>query len=547
MKLMPCGDAAVGLLPEGDGAHLLRRVRAVAAAVQAARIPGMVDVVAAAERVAVGYDPLAVADLAGFEAALREAAVAAASDHGPEAVIHTFPVVYDGPDLAEVCGQHGLDRDELVALHTAADYTVEAVGFMPGFGYLSGLPERLVTPRRATPRPVVPAGAVGIGGSQTGVYPCASPGGWHLIGRSPARLFELTLPQPAILAVGDRVRFHEATAAEIPVDDAGGVEAGRDQAVPLVPAGASAITILQPGLFTTIQDLGRPGYRASGVPLSGAADRVSLAVANSLVGNPPGAAAIECTLLGPTLRFDKAATVALAGAAFPGLPSGRAIAVAAGTELALGHVTAGCRGYLAVAGGIDVLEVLGSRSTFVPAGLGGFAGRVLRAGDRLAAGEAGAVTAASGGLPLQLATVRRPRVLRVVPGEHADWFSDAAWGKTFRTSSRSNRMGVRLDGQPLAGAEGVDRAAAGSLRSIPVFPGAVQVPPDGGPIILLADAQTIGGYPVFGHVITADLPVAAQLRPGDEVCWQPVSLAEAQAAVREQQAAVAAFAGGQGA
>ena len=108
-------------------------------------------------------------------------------------------------------------------------------------------------------------------------------------------------------------------------------------------------------------------------------------------------------------------------------------------------------------------------------------------------------------------------------------------------------MGVRLDGQPLAGAEGVDRAAAGSLRSIPVFPGAVQVPPDGGPIILLADAQTIGGYPVFGHVITADLPVAAQLRPGDEVCWQPVSLAEAQAAVREQQAAVAAFAGGQGA
>lgn len=274
---------------------------------------------------------------------------------------------------------------------------------------------------------------------------------------------------------------------------------------------------------------------------------MSLAVANSLVGNPPGAAAIECTLLGPTLRFDKAATVALAGAAFPGLPSGRAIAVAAGTELALGHVTAGCRGYLAVAGGIDVPEMLGSRSTFVPAGIGGFAGRVLRAGDRLVAGEAGAVTAASDGLPLQLDTVRRPRVLRAVPGEHADWFSDAVWGQTFRTSSRSNRMGVRLEGQPLAGAEGVDRAAAGSLRSIPVFPGAVQVPPDGGPIILLADAQTIGGYPVFGHVITADLPVAAQLRPGDEVCWQPVSLAEAQAAVREQQAAVAAFAGGQGA
>lgn len=544
MKINSLGDAAVGLLPEGDGADLLRRVRAVAAAVLAARIPGVVDVVASAERVAVGYDPLAVADLAGFEAALRDAAAGAASDRGPEPVIHTFSVVYDGPDLAEVCGQHGLDRDELVALHTGADYTVEAVGFMPGFGYLSGLSERLVTPRRATPRPVVPAGAVGIGGSQTGVYPCASPGGWHLIGRSPARLFDLSLAQPAILAVGDRVRFHAVTAAEIP-EDASEVRAGRHQVVPLVPAGAAAITILQPGLFTTIQDFGRPGYRASGVPLSGAADRVSLVVANSLVGNPPGAAAIECTLLGPTLRFDTAATVALAGAAFPGLPAGRAIRVAAGTELALGHVTAGCRGYLAVAGGIDVPKVLGSRSTFVPAALGGFAGRVLRAGDRLAMGEVAATVTAS--LPLLLDTVRRPRVLRVVPGEHAEWFGDAVWGQIFRTSNRSNRMGVRLEGQPLAAANGVGPVAAGSLRSIPVFPGTVQVPPDGGPIILLADAQTIGGYPVFGHVITADLPRAAQLRPGDEVCWQPVSLAEAQAALWGQQAALAAFVGGQGA
>jgi antagonist of KipI len=347
-----------------------------------------------------------------------------------------------------------------------------------------------------------------------------------------------------MLAVGDRVRFREASAAEIAALGQAAAEGVRELEPSDLEATAGAITMLQPGLFTTIQDLGRPGFRASGVPLSGAADRVSLAVANALVGNALGAAAIECTLLGPSLRFEQAATVALAGADFPGLPSGQPIHVAAGTEITLGHVTAGCRGYLAVAGGISVPAVLGSRSTFVPAALGGFAGRPLRAGDRLSVGEGGDDPRSPGVIPAQLDSARRPRMVRVVPGEHAEWFAEAAWGQSFRASSRSNRMGVRLEGEPLAAAHGGGaEGRAGSLRSIPVFPGTVQVPPDGCPIILLADAQTIGGYPVFGHVIAADLPIVAQLRPGDEISWQPVSLAEAHAALREQQAAAAAFGG----
>ena len=413
-----------------------------------------------------------------------------------------------------------------MATHTEPDYLVEAIGFLPGFGYLAGLPVNLATPRRSTPRRLVPAGSVGIGGGQTGVYPFASPGGWNLVGRSNARLFDVARPRPALFEVGDRVRF---VATDLPV-------AAEAVAAPLptVTDGAAAITVLQPGLFTTIQDLGRPGHRAAGVPLSGAADPVSLRLANLLVGNAEDAAAIECTLLGPTLRFEREALVALVGAVFPGFPTGVVTRVAAGTELTFGHVTAGCRGYFAVAGGIDVATVLGSRSTLVVAGFGGFAGRPLRAGDRLAVGAT--LRVAAGLQPRQRLDLPRgkPNTFRIIPGEQADAFGGGAWARTFRTSSRSDRMGVRLEGEPLPGAGGF-----AGMASVAVFPGTVQVPPDGQPIVLLADAQTIGGYPVLGQVIRADLPLAAQLRPGDEVRFEPVTLAEALAALEHQEGAIA--------
>jgi KipI family sensor histidine kinase inhibitor len=547
MRLVPFGDIAASVVPEAGEDRTPQRGQAVAAAIEAACIPGVLDVVAAPERVAVGFDPRRIPDLAAVGAAVIAAAerhMAAESEHLP--ATHVIPVAFDGADLEEVCGIHGLARRDLVAIHTGPSYTVEAVGFLPGFGYLHGLDDRLVTPRRATPRAIVPAGSVGIGGAQTGVYPFASPGGWNLIGRSGVELFDANRPRPAVFAVGDRVRFVEAEPADVPAPVADGRTTHRGG--PPVDRSA-AITVIQPGLFTTVQDLGRPGYRASGVPRSGAVDQVSLELANALVGNPPDAAAIECTLLGPTLRFDKAAVVALVGAGFPGLPAGRPVRVPAGTVIELGHATAGCRGYLAVAGGIAVEPVLGSRSTFVPAGLGGLSGRAFRAGDSLAVDDPiGAPLAEA--LPPALDSVRRPRVLRVLPGEHAGDFDESVWARMFRTSSRSNRMGVRLEGDSLRGvpADGSrpPLAAAGAMRSVPVFPGTVQVPPDGCPIILLADAQTIGGYPVFGHVITADLPIVAQLRPGDEVCWRPVSLGDAVAALRELQSALAACAEGPG-
>jgi len=522
------GENALAVRAAGASAgETLGRVRSVAAAIRAAAIPGVIDVVASPGRVTVAYEPLAVGEIEALRDAVA-AASATAGGGGGEPTVHEIPVAYDGPDLEEVCALHGITREALVAAHTGPDYLVEAIGFLPGFGYLSGLPETLATPRRATPRRLVPAGAVGIGGGQTGAYPFASPGGWNLVGRTNVRLFDVARPRPAVLVVGDRVRF---VAAELP-------PAGPPEPPPMAAATDAAITVIQPGLFTTVQDLGRPGHRAAGVPLAGAADRVALRLANLLVGNPEDAAAIECTLLGPTLRFDRDAVVAIAGAEFPGLPGGVATRVTAGTELALGHATAGCRGALAVAGGIDVPPVLGSRSTLVVAGLGGFAGRPLRAGDRLAVGDGRLqtcpATGAARGADLKSAECSPPAVLRIIPGEHADAFTGQAWSRPFRASSRSDRMGLRLDGAAMTGA-----AAFAGLPSVAVFPGTVQVPPDGRPIVLLADAQTIGGYPVLGQVIAVDLQWAAQLRPGQEVRFEAVSLAEAHAALWEQEAAIA--------
>lgn len=503
------------------------RVRVVAEAVAAARLPGVEEIVASPGRVTVLLAHGACGEVAGLEKTLTAIVTQTASTADDAGTPHEIPVIYDGPDLEDVCTTHHIDRRQLVALHTELDYVVEAIGFLPGFGYLAGLPESLATPRRATPRARVPAGAVGIGGRQTGVYPFASPGGWNLIGRSPVSLFDAARPQPALLAVGDRVRF---MAADLPTGD--WWQPRSQTAVEQVPS--ATITVVQPGLFTTVQDLGRRGHRAAGVPLSGAADSVSLRLANLLVGNAEDAAAIECTLLGPTLRFDRDATVALVGAAFPGLPANWPVQVPSGKEVVLGHATLGCRGVLAVAGGIDVPPVLGSRSTLVTAGFGGYAGRPLRAGDRLAVGEAQGRSGLIKALPPRLAALKRPCSLRVIPGEQAALAGDAVWSQSFRASSRSDRMGLRLDGEPIS-CVGHDAC----MKSVAVFPGTVQLPPDGQPIVLLADAQTIGGYPVIGQVIEADLPLAAQLRPGEEVRLQEVTIEEARHAMRECDAALA--------
>jgi biotin-dependent carboxylase-like uncharacterized protein len=276
------------------------------------------------------------------------------------------------------------------------------------------------------------------------------------------------------------------------------------------------IEVVQPGGLTTVQDLGRPGWAHLGVPASGAADAPALRLANRLVGNPEDAAGLEATLRGPVLRFERPATIALAGAPVDAEAGSRPLAmhavehVAAGDVVRLGMVHGGVRTYLAVRGGIAAERVLGSASSDLLTGLGP---PPLRAGTRLAVGDLAGDWPSTTVAPVP-PLPREPR-LRVVAGPRDDWFTDDAvaylCGMPWRVSAGSNRIGVRLAGGCIR------RARQGELESEGMLPGALQVPPSGAPILLLTDHPTTGGYPVVAVVVAGDVRLAAQLRPGGTV------------------------------
>jgi biotin-dependent carboxylase-like uncharacterized protein len=275
------------------------------------------------------------------------------------------------------------------------------------------------------------------------------------------------------------------------------------------------IEVVRSGPLATVQDLGRAGYAHLGVPLSGAADRPSLCLANRLIGNSEDAAGVELTFGGAALRFESAAWVAVTGAPLPLWPvtMNAPCHVRAGTVVEFGAPPAGVRTYVAVRGGVDVPSVLGSRSTDVLSGLGP---APLSAGDRLAVGRA------TGTITVDVAPGLEPErepVLRVAAGPRDDWFETLAplVEVAYEVTTQSNRVGVRLDGPALR------RRRRGELPSEGMVTGSLQVPPNGLPIIFLADHPTTGGYPVAAVLATGDIPRAAQLRPGQRVRFRLVA------------------------
>lgn len=303
----------------------------------------------------------------------------------------------------------------------------------------------------------------------------------------------------------------------------------------------TTVEVVRAGLLTTVQDLGRWGHGALGVPVAGPMDVYSHRLANLLVGNPASAATLEVTLSGPELLFrGRSTVVAVTGGVFEvtldeqPVPLGVSRRVKSGQRLRFGRRRQGARAYVAVAGGFEADVVLGSRATHLAAGMGGIEGRALRAGDRLRVGRPHVVAPVER-RGVNLAVGPERTILRVLPGPHDQWFAPEAMTvlcrETFRVSPRSNRMGFRLEGPTLP------RAAAPELLSAAVPMGAIQVPPAGEAILLMADRQTTGGYPQVATVISADLPLAGQLAPGDAVGFRPCSLAEALAALaaRERQ------------
>jgi biotin-dependent carboxylase-like uncharacterized protein len=298
----------------------------------------------------------------------------------------------------------------------------------------------------------------------------------------------------------------------------------------------ATLKLLQPGLWTLLVDEGRPGWRSLGVPVGGASDRTALALGNALVGNDPAAAALEVTLHGPTVVADAALACVLQGAPFAltsdrqRLVAGKTFTLQPGEELAIGTTPRGMRAYFCVRGGLEGPLILGSRSDFEP----------LRAGAEVAC-QAGAIRPRFLSAAVE-EELRRPwgavAVLRVLDGPQADWFPAGALigsaedQRTYEVTPASNRMGLRLHGVPLP-------LPGRELVSEPVCPGSVQVTRDGQTVILGVDGQTIGGYPKIAQVIGADLDLLGQLRPGDRIRFQPVTLDVAEELYRQKRKVLA--------
>ena len=531
-SVRPVGTRAV--LAELDS---LQDVLALQDMLNKAPLPGQVDVLAAAETVMVVGESAAATRAIGARLLELELAPLIASDSG----LVVIDTVYDGDDLADVAELTGLSVDGVVAAHTGQVWTVAFAGFAPGFGYMVGENEALTVPRRSSPRTAVPAGSVALGGQYSAVYPRRSPGGWQLIGRTGARMWDLDRPQPSLVRPGDRVQYRavrEVVTAQSP--SSGDTPAREPEKEHHVESG---FRILNPGAQSLIQDLGRRGYGPLGVSAAGALDRASLRRANRLVGNASSAAAIESVNGGLTVEALGDQVVAVTGAPTtltieapswfdsdgesddgaiqPGAtrtaPMAAPFALLDGEVLTLGAPESGFRNYVAIRGGVDVPEVLGSRSADTMSGIGP-APLVIR--QVLPVGGATESTAVGSPELQPDFPGGGVAVLDVIPGPRADWFDqkalDSLCGQEWLVTPQSNRVGMRLDGTPLK------RTREGELPSEGTMAGALQIPPAGLPVLFLADHPITGGYPVIGVVRDEHLDVAAQVPIGGKIRFRLV-------------------------
>ena len=527
----------------GDRAFLVGVADAVAARELAsgltAVLAGEAEVVCGSATVMVRANDPDV-ELSSLEAvaddARAELARAGRSDApiGPGRLV-TVPCRFDGLDLEEVAALAGYRPEDVVAQLTVEPLTASVMGFSPGFAYLEGLPSPLDSvPRRPRPRPVVPAGSVAIANGHAAVYPTASPGGWHLVGRTGFPFFSAQAPPYAALAPGDRVRFTVAGAID-PVEPEPVV--APPWSAP--PDARAVFEVVVPGLRAVLQDGGRRSVAAVGVPGAGPADPLSFDLANRVTGNAVGAGALELTGGGTRLRCLDGCHVAVVGAApevrvdGAAVPAGQLLPLGAGQVLEVGRQHGGCRSYVSVAGGFLGPEWFGSCASDELTGLGP---GPLAARDVLHAGAwappLGDHVAADCGTDVDTSS---PVGLRVVPGPHAGLFGGDALTRlastVFVVEPASNRVGLRLRAEAGAVPLG-SMPAGGTLDSQGMVTGAVQVPPDGGPVVLLPDHATLGGYPVLAVVASVDHGLLGQCAPGTRVRLVPVAQGEADDARR---------------
>ncbi|WP_407358671.1 urea amidolyase family protein [Microbacterium sp. LTA6] len=507
-----------------------------------ADVAGIDELIPAARTVLVRFDPLRIS-ASELATVLRAARIDAA--HVPHVREVTIPVRYDGEDLEDVSTLLGVSVEAVIGRHLAAEWQVAFSGFAPGFGYAVSSDPLFDVPRRSSPRMRVPAGSVALAGHFTGVYPRESPGGWQLIGHTDAAMWDIDRDPPALLSPGTSVRFERAdreavvTGSRTPEtafrlgrsapslndqNDNPRSLSERSESKRASPSATSAprIEIVRASLQLLVQDLGRPGHAALGVSASGAADRTAVRDANRAVGNAPGAGVLE-SVGGAVLRFHGADVAAVTGAVGEitlidrddvrrSIPHGVPFALADGDELQLGHPDRGLRFVIAVRGGIVAPSALGSVSTDTLAGLGP---EPLAVGDVVALGDPRTAPHAVSPhpIPRRLPASGETVELEITLGPRDDWFTepalDALLGQDWEVTPRSDRVGIRLQGEvPL------ERAIAGELPSEGAVTGAIQVPPDGQPVLFLPDHPLTGGYPIIGALTDRSLDLAGQLPPG---------------------------------
>lgn len=416
--------------------------------------------------------------------------------------LHQMDVIYDGPDLEEIASKLHVMPEAVIEMHAGREVVAELLGFLPGFAYLGPIHERLVLPRRPSPRPRVAAGSVGIAGEFTGIYPLDSPGGWNLIGRcANTVLFDPARDPPMLLRAGDRVRFVRAAA-----DGADFFPPAPRPPEP-ISRGDNGIELIAVPPGTTVQDFGRMGCLHLGFPPSGAQDFLSLRRENRALGNPDGAAALEIPAGSFRFRALGRVFVASCGAAPKELHDGEDCSLPPGE---------GALRYLAIAGGFSVPDVLGSKSTLLGAHFGGFGGRMLKRGDRLFAAPAPSSNSSS---ILSYSNLKEdagsPLMLSVTPGPHADRFPEGAMealvSMEFRVSRLANRIGIRLDGGR------IPRDRPDLALPAPMRRGAIQIASDGTPIVLGPDHPVTGGYPVPAMLSSYSQAILCNARPGTPV------------------------------
>ncbi|MGO1810595.1 MAG: 5-oxoprolinase/urea amidolyase family protein [Canibacter sp.] len=530
LSMRPAGS--LGLLIECEDLKEVLHTYAALCAAQESHTLHAEQIVPAATTVFVGFHD--TAERTGFEAEFSEVLATYLADENAgtapeESPLVEIPITYNGEDLEYVAQTTHLSIEEVTRRHQAQEYTVAFTGFSPGFAYLVGGDPALHVPRRDTPRTRIPEGSVALAGEFTGIYPRSSPGGWQIIGRTDQLLWDLSRTPPALLQPGSRVRFVEQTTRNQ------GETMSRRQTATTNLARVTdsdeavlALTVIDSGLQTLIQDAGRPGYAHLGVGASGAADRIALAEANTLVGNDPGRAVLEIGQGKFSVRAERTLVIAITGAEREitvELRTGtvaRDIATAfridAGQTLRLSAATSGVRSLLALRGGIDAPTVLGSSSGDTLADLGN---RPLQPGDSIYIGDSPAalIAEAENKLPFgqrrELPKKGETLVLRAVPGPRDDWFDHGQLERFFRTTwlvtETGDRVGLRLDGPALLQAK---HKRDMQLPSEGVALGAIQIAGDGQPAVFLADHPVTGGYPVIATVLDEDVDLASQVPPG---------------------------------